>query len=95
MCYNVALPGHKTTRWLHCQLGALSVSEKVEFLSLMQKRKKCANGEWRFCTIVSQTSINKVNKVIVDENVQRPRIKFVKTQLPTTIGAKRRRQQKT
>jgi hypothetical protein len=35
----------------------------------------------RFCTDVSQTSINKVNKVTVDENVQRPRIKFTKKQL--------------
>lgn len=36
---------------------------------------------FQFCTDVSQTSINKVNTVTVDENVQRPRIKFVKTQL--------------
>lgn len=81
MCYDVALAGHKTTGWLRCQLRAQSVSEKVELLSLMQKRAKCANGEWRFCTDVSPTSIYKVNKVTVDENVQWPRIKFVKTQL--------------
>jgi hypothetical protein len=73
MCYNVALPGHKTTGWLRCQLRALSGSEKVELLSLMQKRAVC---KWRMKVLHRCfTPINKVNKVNIDENVQRPRIR--------------------
>jgi hypothetical protein len=43
--YDAALPGHKTRSWLRCLLRALSVSEKLDLLSLMQTRVKCANGE--------------------------------------------------